>query len=529
MLTKAVCSLWIASCFFLPQDEQKQEKNGPPRQPGDDVVKPLDKALSDKAKARVEAQSWFMTGKLEQREGRTAKAYEAFQKALDLDPNSVAIYREMIPLAFQMNKPAEAAKLAEKAIELDPEDFEILQQLSMLSASSGRIDEAIGLIERALKSERLKEKSVEAVILNRDLVRLCSSPGPTQDIKRAAKACDVLFAALKDPADFKLDARAQRVLAQQAQLIGSVFAAAGETDKAVELFEDQARVRGDRPGQHNFQLARLYFIQKDYENAEKQLLEFFKTKPRDLMAYRIYVQVLVAQERRDEATENIEKFAKQDSRNAALQYFLADLYVSDKKLDEAETTIKETIRMTGQPAGYLGLAEVYRQKKQAGELLDSLIKAERANIDTGPIVRQLQNDKEMTQKLLDEGNRLLKNDEESLDYGANYLLGRLAAAAEKTDEAVNFLRKAVQLGSAAQVPVVSLELGTQLLFDDQYEEAATVFKNALRNPPRDPQQKQQAVFLYYRKGSKRNKPLSILLTFTALKALTAGTGSQSSC
>ena len=490
-----IARLCVAFAAFVGAQDKPQEEGVLPRQPGDDVVKKLDKPLPDKTKNRIEAQSWFMAAKVEQREGRPAKAYEALEKALELDPSGVAIYREMIPLAFGLGKTEEAARLAARAIELDPDDYEILQQLSMLSAGSGRMGDAIKYTERALESERLDKLSVGAVILNRNLLRLAYQAG---QLDKATSACDVLFDALKDPQKYKLEARAQRELAQQTELIGGVYAASGKSDKAIAVFEEQARVRGGRPGSHNYSLARLYFVKRDPENAEKQLLEYFKTKPREMEAFQMYSQILVGTDRKDELLGNIEKLADADKRNAGLQYFLADLYVEAKRLDDAEAVIKKTMRSSGNPAGYLGLAEIYRQQKNPKKLLKALVNAQRGGIDTSPLIGRIASDVETAEALLTDGKQMLEDDPESMDYRTNYLLGRIASIANKTKESITFLRTALQLGTAQQVPLVSLDLGTQLLFDDQYEEATSVFENALKNPDNSQQGRQRTVFLLYR-------------------------------
>ena len=500
LLAATICACGTSAIAQDEKPAQDETKSRIPQQPGDDVAKPLNKPLPDKTKARLEAESWFMAGKVERREGRNQQAYEAFQKAISIDPDVVEIYRELIPLAFALNKPGEAARYAQKAVELDPGDFEILQQLSRLSARSNRLDDALKYIDRALKSEKLEKFSLEAVSLNLDLLNYASV---ARRMNRATEACDVLFAALKDPRRFNLDARAQRLLAQQTELIGNVYAASGKHDKAIEVFKEQERVRGDRPGSHNFSLARLYFVKRDFENAEKQLLQFFKTRPQSIDAYRIYVQVLRSSDRKDETLPNIEKFAAEDKRNAGLQFLLADLYVEADRLDDAEETIKKTIRSSGNPAGYLGLAEVYRRQKKGKELLDALVKAQRAGVDTGSVVGNIASDKEMSAELIEAGKQKLDDDPEAMDYRTNHMLGQIAARAEKSDDAIVFFRNALQLGTAEQVPSISLDLGTQLLFSDKYDEAASVFENGLKRQPRSPQERSRTVFLLYRLAQAR--------------------------
>ncbi len=495
----------IAQCILiaaLPSafQEQKQQEGPLPRQPGDDVAKPLKKPLPEKAKQRLEAESWFMTGRLEEREGRFESAIKAYKKALEYDESS-SIYRELIPLCFRLNRVPEGTKYARRAVELDPNDYEILQQLSLLSMGANRVPDAIEYIEKALESDRLEEFSPANVILHRDLVRLC---GATRKLKRAAEGCDVLFAAMKDPEKYGLNAAAQRELAQQTDLIGNVFAAAGKRDRAIEVFEEQARVRGNRPGSHNLSLANLYLQSRDYERAEKQIVRFLSTKPKRLEPYQMYAQILTSSDRKDQLIPKFEELQKEQKRNSTLAFFLGQLYIQADRLDDAEATITAAIRRSGNPVGYLSLAEIYRQQKNAEKLLDSLIKAGDADVTLPPqFAQSIGRDTELAEQILTAGKRRAKQSADSIGYQGNYMLGQIASSLEKTDDAVRFYRAALQMGRADQIPLVSMELGTALLFDDKYAEAAEVLENALKQPANNEQLRRQQVLLLYRLAQAR--------------------------
>ncbi len=504
MLSLTAQFFFIASLTIVPQEgaqEKQSEQKSLPRQPGDDVVKPLNKPLPQDVKNRVEAESWFMTGRVEQRAGRIKKAYDAYKKALELDPDAVAIHRELIPLCFQLNQVQEGAEYARKAAELDPDDYQVLQQLSVIEASANRMDQAIVYIEKALKSKRLKEFSPEYVILNRDLVRLC---GAARKLDRAADGCDVLFAALKAPDKYGLDARGQRELAGQTDLIGSIYAASGNLDKAIAVFKEQARVRQNQPGTHNLSLARMYFQKRDFDAAQKELELFFKTKPRELLPYQMYQQLLIASDRKDQVVSKFEELQKENKRNSTLAYFLGQLYIEAGRLGDAEGLIKKTIMSSGNPIGYLSLTEIHRRQKDADALLDALVKATDADVDLPPVLlRSIGNDKELTEKLIAAAKAKLSAKSSSISYRGNFALGQIASTAERTDDAVQFYRSALQLGRADQIPQVSLELGTALLFDDKYKEAAEVLDNAVKQRPQNEEQKRRYVFLLYRLAQAR--------------------------
>lgn len=497
--TIAKCILIAALPGALQAQDEKQE--GPlPRQPGDDVAKPLKKPLSGKAKQRLEAESWFMTGRLEQKEGRLQSAMKAYKKALEFDESS-DIYRELIPLCFQMNRLQEGTRYARRAVELDPNDYEVLRQLAMLSMGANRAAAAIEYIEKALESDRLEEFSPANVILHRDLVRLC---GASQKLERAADGCEVLFAAMKAPDKYGLDAAAQRELAQQTDLIGSVLAAAGKRDKAIDVFKEQARIRGNRPGSHNLRLASLYLQGRDYENAETQIVRFLKTGPKRLEPYQMYGQILINSDRKDERIPKFEELQKDQKRNSTLAFYLGQLYIEAKRLDDAESTITAAIRKSGNPVGYLSLAEIYRQRKDAEKLLDALIKAGKADVTLPPqFAASIGRDKKLAEELLVVGKRRAKVAPASIGYQGNYMLGQIASSLEKSDDAVAFYRSALQTGRADQIPLVSMELGTALLFDDKYAEAADVLENAVKLPANNEQARRRQVLLLYRLAQAR--------------------------
>ncbi len=504
----AHCCLF-ASLAAVPQDQQvtPPQTTSPklpprvlPRQPGDDVVEPLTRPLPAGVQKQLEAESWFMAGKVEQRAGRDEAAYRAFLKALEFDSAAAAAYRELIPLAFKLNRTREAADFARKAIALDPNDYEVLQQLAMLAAASNQLDDAVRYTEQALKSNRLEKFSAANVILNRDLMRLAAA---SRKMDRAAEACDVLFDALKDPTKYGLDARAQRTLAMQTDLIANVYMAAGRIDRAIEVFLEQSRVRGGRPGDHNFQLARLYFAEKKYDESERQLREFLKTHPREIAAYQLLGQILQATGRETELVPTLEELAAGDRRNAALQYFLADRYVEAGRLDEAEKLIRKAMRSSGSPAGYLGLAEIYRRQHKPKELLDVLSRLYLAGVDAAPVVRPVAGDRELVDALIAHAQQVQSSGSDSLGFAANYMLGRITAAADRSAEAIEFLQAAMKQARGGQLAVVGLDLGTQLLVADRYADAAKAFETALEQPANTDEERRRKVFLFYRLAQAR--------------------------
>ena len=57
--------------------------------------------------------------------------------------------REIVPLAFNLDRPNEAVRYALKAAELDPSDPLLLRQLGLHLAEAGRFQQALKLYQQA--------------------------------------------------------------------------------------------------------------------------------------------------------------------------------------------------------------------------------------------------------------------------------------------------------------------------------------------------------------------------------------------
>ena len=164
----------------------------------DDPATPFDpkKPRSEAEKKRLDAISWYLAGRIKESRNDFKGAYEDFKKAVELDPTAIKVYRELVPLAFRLNRRDDAVKFAFKAVKLDPDDYQLLRRLGIFLAAQRQIPKAIELMEQAVQSKRIDKMSGDFVTLNRDLGILYGAIGNKD---KAATAYEVVFDALAHP------------------------------------------------------------------------------------------------------------------------------------------------------------------------------------------------------------------------------------------------------------------------------------------------------------------------------------------
>jgi tetratricopeptide (TPR) repeat protein len=180
----------------------------------------------------------------------------------------------------------------------------------------------------------------------------------------------------------------------------------------------------------------------------------------------------------------IEDLAKDDSRNSTLQYFLADQYIAAGRLKEAEKLITDVLKETGNAEAYVGLAALYRKENKPEELLGALAKAfqgQRGLDRLDSLLGNIQQDGPFIDSLVVAARKLKSSEKGKFDFFTAYLVGRLAAKAQRTDAAVEFYNYAMQ--SRREVaPKLADELCKHLVLVKRYQEAAEILKKVLAEP-----------------------------------------------
>lgn len=472
----------------LQQGYQQQETDDPalPLQPR--------KALSAAEQLRNDAVAWFMSGRLLETRNEPRRAVNAYRKALTLDPKAIEVYRQLVPLEFQLNEVDAAIQSATRAVEVDPAEFELWQMLAAQAAIAGKLPDAIHHLEQAAKSPRVDKQSVENLILNRSLGILYAATGQTE---KAADSYEIVFDALVHPEKFKLESRARsRMLADPQssyERIGQVFLDARRVKLAEQAFDLAAKSGRVGAGNLSYNRARVLLLSDKPEEALVELQKYLDaqrtTKGRE--AYELLAAILEKMKLSDELIARLEALAAKDEHNLQLQFFLADQLQAVNELEKARQIYEAALPHGADATGYVGLARVLRKMKKSGELLDLFHRALNKLGPEGLVqleaeLKSVAEDSQTVDSLLAAGREQAKAEPSQLTFEKASILASLAKSLERIDDAVEFYRAAIKLRKDRSFQLYS-ELGKMLQQSQRYETAEEVFKEALAERRSNPE------------------------------------------
>jgi tetratricopeptide (TPR) repeat protein len=486
LLLAAFCTLGTTGILAAPTTGLKA--TDVPVDQGDDFLpeKFVPKVpRSKEMQERLDALSWYMTGRI--REGRKdfRGAYDAYRRAAELDPNAAPVFRELVRLAFGLNLTDEGIRYGLRAVELDPSDVQLLQRLALHLAARSKFSEAIRLFEQAAGAKTIDKQSGNYVMIQRSLGLLYATVG---EKKKAADAFEIVFDALQNPSKFHLNLPTRTQLMKDPsttyEQIGQAFLDAERPLRAIKAFELAGKARRGKPGILSYNLARVYFQTKQYDKALEELQKYFdaQLQSKGRAAYELLAEILKATERQDELVRRLVELAEKDKFNSQLQYFLAEQYVAAKQFEKAEALYRKVLAESNDPQGFIGLAAVYRLKKQPGDLLDVLSKAFQASTPQSAQALQgemqrIAEDKEVVKQLVETGRKRSQAKPPELDYAGAVLLAQIAADAKENDAVVEFYRFALAQDKS-RAAVIYEQLGRHLLLTEEFAEAAKVFREA---------------------------------------------------
>jgi tetratricopeptide (TPR) repeat protein len=452
---------------------------------------------SKEEKVHKDAMAWFMSGRLKQSESRFAEALSDYQMSVKLDPNSVEVYRALVPLAFALGETENGLKYAQRAIELDPQDLDILRMLAEQLHEQQQLDKAAEYLTRAANSSKVKKDSPVYVMFNLQLAavymekaRQDKSNTDPSIWQKAADAYIVVLDARRNPTKYNLDFQTRSNLERQPlagyETMGDVLMVARRTAQAIVAFEEAAKANHEHPGALSFSLAQAYFQSKQYELALKNLQVYLdaQLQGKGRQPYELLAKILKATGKSGELLSRVQDLSKADPRNATLQYFLADQYVAAGRLKEAEDLIHRVITESRDTEGWVSLAAIYRKENNAEKLLDALAKGlhgQRGTNRLDHLLVEIQDDHKLVDAIIAAGRKLETTDKSKVDFYTAYLVARLAGRAQKMDAAVEFYTQAMAARRELQGQLAD-ELAKELVLAKRYEQAVDVLKKAVAQP-----------------------------------------------
>lgn len=443
-------------------------------------------------RSRVEALSLFAAGRMKEQHEDYAGALRMYERALRYDPDSLTLLRQIVSVAFKLDRSAEAFRYALKIVELDASDARMLQQLAALLSARQEFDKALELARKALALQKDKQ-SAGYVVLLMEIGRLAYLTGQPQE---AADAFAEVVDALEHPDDHGLDSRLQKSLLegrgadgkpltgaeQTYQMFGEVFLAANRPEQALAAF-DKANSLSANPALHAYQLARVETARKQPAKALESLEKFFDAKEtgQGKAPYELLAQLLKDLNRSEDLVPKLEQLRANDPKNGALRLYLAGHYRQAGQFDKAEPLYREAAAEGPNAEAYQGLAAVYRETSQVEPLLDLLgeiVAKTEGLIVLGEEAKALADSGELLSDLAAAARQKHQADPDSLGYGSRLALSLLALEDKRFDLADEFFNLALKVRKENAKDLYQT-WGLGLLLSERYEDAARVFQRGI--------------------------------------------------
>jgi tetratricopeptide (TPR) repeat protein len=347
-------------------------------QQADEVsTKPL-KPLSRRELDRREAlQLYGQASDLEHR-NRLPEALRLFEKARRFDPDSPAILRALVPLYVALDRQEEALQAYFRIVALDPEDYETWYNYAKALRAQEKDAEARKALGLAAACKGLKEQPELHLAVLHDLGALQEKAG---DAKAAEANFREVIALLERPAAKHEQGELSREelvgqLADTYERIGRLCLRAGQTERAVEAFQQAQKRDPARAARLSYNVAEVLAARKQDAEALRYLDQYLARQPQGIEGYELKLKLLRRLNRGDEIVAALEEHSKKDPYHNALKQLLAREYQTAGRLAEAERTYLALLTVP-QPEVYRGLFSLYRQEGKRGtvKLLDRLDRA----------------------------------------------------------------------------------------------------------------------------------------------------------
>jgi tetratricopeptide (TPR) repeat protein len=324
---------------------------------------------------RLDAAAKFAAGRtLEQRE-ESAAALRLYERAARLDPRATPILRELVPLAYSLNRRAEALRYAVKLADQEDSDSGLPRRIGLYVAEEGELKRGTKLLEKALRIEEAESKPTAAQTQIRvELGRLYFLMARYAD---AAPLFDKVLPPLEKPKDFGLTADESRKLIGDDgltyELMGATFLDVNRPQAAGKAFEKLNEFAPNAPVL-SLNLARVDEKSNRPAEALKKLETYFDSHPAELSpaSLELLKTALGEVHQSEQFLPRLEKLHETLPESTMLDFFLAEQYRQSGKLAEAGPLYEAVLKKAPAAEAYRALVEVYRKTDQPEALLKML-------------------------------------------------------------------------------------------------------------------------------------------------------------
>jgi tetratricopeptide (TPR) repeat protein len=436
----------------------------------------------------IRALALFAAGRVAEQKQDYELALRDYQRAFRFDPGAMAALREIVPLAFNLDRQEEGVRYALILAEREPTDPTMHRRLALYLTQEGDVKRALALYEKAVELHAAAgdKPSGDTVLTWLEMARLYFV---AKDFEKAAHYFGKVNEALENPQKFQLSPTVAKALVNKGeltyQLFGESFLQAGHPDQALAAFEKAQAAKADE-GQHLYNLARVDAKKNEPAQALEKLEKFLAAHhaSQGTGPYDLYAEMLAQLGQEDQLFDRLEKHRALDPANVPLAYFLAERYRKAERLDKAEpiyAALVEARKDRPPLEAIIGLVEVYRQQKNAASLLhvlgDSVGRAG-SLAPLGDAGKALLADQQTARAVVDAAAKQLADDPAGLDYGGRLAAALVALGLRDFDTAEKFFDAALKHPDAKPSDVF-VNWGLELFMANAYDRAVKVFERGL--------------------------------------------------
>ena len=395
---------------------------------GEQAIALLSRLLEDEPDYR---EALLLLSRAYTESGDRTKAIAALEGLVQGQPR---FYRGLLTLAELYEgerRWADAALAYEKAVALNPNNVDVRRRWASALASAGDTERAARMLHEIVAAQPGDAES---------LFLLANVERRSGHLEAAEQAARQLIA---------LDGEALRgplALLRVFQGRGDHQQAAATLDQAIAL----ARASDRSPYQVASLLAELsgeYRALDDGESAVAALEEAGELVPSDRRILELLVQAYVEEGRVDDALSASGLALEQRPNDVMLSRLYAETLVRAGRAGEALTVLEPVARESGDPRGYMALAELYGSMQQFNAALEVLQEARAKFPEDTALMFQLGASLE-SQEQYNEAERVfgdLIERDPSHAPALNYLGYLMADRGERLEESVKLIRRALEI------------------------------------------------------------------------------------
>jgi tetratricopeptide (TPR) repeat protein len=413
------------------------------------------------------------------------EALALLENALQDAPDSVPILRRLGALSLVLGRNEDALKYARRVLEVEPGDTATLSRLIDYYTRRNDAAGAEALLRSALENPKLDHQSAGYLLIQRSLGEFYA--GPLRQPEKAADAFAKVVEALDEKAAGKLSLGDQRRILGPDEgtayaRFGLAFLEAKRPELAIRAFQHGLAYDPDHAELPRL-LARAQLRSGRPEEALAALDPFLKRQPQGREPYELLVEILTALKRTPEVLPRLEAAAKNDPKNAPLQYFLADHYREAGQREKADALYRQLLATQPDPQGFGALSASLLREKKSAELIKLLGEAfakPEALQAVQPQIEAIVNDPDYVDELLTTALQLQQEEPPKLSREARQVLVYIANKARRLDKLVPIQRLALQQDPS---PQAYRELWLDLYRAGKYADAAATLDELIAKFP----------------------------------------------